>query len=63
MIYPILSRLKRDGLLDTTLEESPEGPARKYYQLTDRGKGLVESMNGYWDSLAAGVAAVRKEGS
>ena len=36
-VYPILSRLKRDGFVSTTLEESPEGPARKYYRSPDAG--------------------------
>jgi PadR family transcriptional regulator PadR len=55
-IYPILSRLKRDGLVRTSLEESPEGPARKYYELTRRGEQLVNDMNTYWDGLTKGVA-------
>jgi len=60
-IYPILSRLKRDGLVRTTLEESPEGPARKYYDLTRRGDQLLASMTAYWDTLAREIADLRKE--
>ncbi len=37
-IYPLLRRLKNDGLVSTYLEESSGGPPRKYYQLTDKGK-------------------------
>ena len=59
-IYPILSRLKRDGLVRTSLEESPEGPARKYYQLTQRGEQLLSQMNGYWDVLTRGVSALKR---
>jgi PadR family transcriptional regulator len=55
-IYPILSRLKRDGLVRTSLEESPEGPARKYYELTRRGEQLRDDMNTYWDLLARGIS-------
>ena len=58
-IYPILSRLKGDGLVRTSLEESPEGPARKYYELTRRGEQLLEEMNGYWDVLSRGMADLR----
>jgi PadR family transcriptional regulator PadR len=58
-IYPILSRLKRDGLVKTSLEESPEGPARKYYELTRRGEQLLAEMNTYWDVLAQGIKALR----
>lgn len=60
-IYPILSRLKRDGLVETTLEESPEGPARKYYRLTDRGEGMLDDMHGRWSAIAAGIESIRKE--
>ena len=59
-IYPILSRLKRDGLVRTSLEESVEGPARKYYELTRRGEQLIAEMNGYWDVLTRGVADLRR---
>ena len=55
-IYPILSRLKRDGLVRTSLEESPEGPARKYYELTRRGEQLRDDMNSYWSLLASGIS-------
>jgi PadR family transcriptional regulator PadR len=60
-IYPILSRLKRDGLVKTSLEESSEGPARKYYELTRRGEQLVAEMNSYWDVLTQRINTLRKE--
>ena len=37
-IYPLLSRMKSAGLVDSRLEESSSGPARKYYQLTEAGR-------------------------
>src|SRR5438874_8759325 len=37
-IYPLLSRLRRDGLVETTWEESPSGPPRRYYRLTRSGR-------------------------
>lgn len=61
-IYPILSRLKRDGLVRTYLEESPAGPARKYYELTRRGEQALSGMNGYWDVLTRGIAEIRRKG-
>ena len=61
-IYPILSRLKRDGLVRTSLEESPAGPARKYYELTRRGQQLLDEMNGYWDTLSRGMSDLRNGG-
>ena len=59
-IYPILGRLKRDGLVKTSLEESPEGPARKYYELTRRGEEQLTAMNTSWHGLTEAVAGLRK---
>jgi PadR family transcriptional regulator, regulatory protein PadR len=58
-IYPILSRLRKEGLLGTYLEESPEGPARKYYQLTSRGKDMLGRMRGVWTAMSQGVENAR----
>ncbi len=60
-VYPILSRLKRDGLVKSSLEESPEGPARKYYELTRRGQQLLVQMNAYWETLTSGIDMLRNE--
>jgi len=60
-IYPILSRLKRDGLVSSTLEESPEGPARKYYRLTAKGERLLEEMNAYWSTIQTGIKSLQSE--
>jgi PadR family transcriptional regulator PadR len=59
-IYPILSRFKKDGLVETTLAESPEGPARKYYQLTELGRQLLGKMLGSWAVVRDGIEAVTK---
>jgi len=60
-IYPILSRVKRDGLVTTNLEESSEGPARKYYKLTPAGQALLERMNGLWQTIVEGVERVQSQ--
>ena len=60
-IYPILSRLKREGLVRTTIRESSEGPARKYYELTADGEAMLNKMNGYWQVIKDGTDAVIKE--
>ena len=54
-IYPILSRLRRDGLVRTSLEESNEGPARKYYELTASGERTRARMNEQWRQILQGV--------
>jgi PadR family transcriptional regulator PadR len=57
-IYPILSRFKKEGLVDTALVESAEGPARKYYQLTARGRVLLTKMLRAWGEVRDGIEAV-----
>ena len=58
-VYPILSRLKADGLVKATIEESPDGPARKYYELTARGRATLEEMSASWEALVSSMAALR----
>lgn len=43
-IYPLLSRLQKDGLLEYQWQESEQGPPRKYYQTTDFGQQVVDAM-------------------
>jgi len=47
-IYPLLSRLRRDGLVETTWEESPAGPPRRYYRLTDEGRRALAAFADDW---------------
>lgn len=58
-IYPILSRLKREGFVQTTLKESTEGPARKYYELTSKGEQILNQMNGYWEDIKTGADTLK----
>lgn len=51
-IYPLLSRLRAAGLLRARLAESPEGPARKYYSLTLKGRVELRRMNRYFKTLS-----------
>lgn len=60
-IYPILSRLKREGFVQTTIKESSEGPPRKYYELTDAGENMLDKMNGYWKVIKIGTDTMIKE--
>ena len=55
-VYPLLSRLRKAGLVDTRLQESSAGPARRYYALTADGKRVRTLMNAYWSDLAASVS-------
>jgi PadR family transcriptional regulator len=47
-IYPLLSRLRRDGLVETTWRESTSGPPRRYYWLTESGRAALDAFRGEW---------------
>ena len=55
-LYPLLSKMRRDGLLDYEWQESDAGPPRKYYELTARGRAQLGELNDYWKRLNATVA-------
>lgn len=47
-LYPLLSKLRREGLVDYIWRESDSGPPRKYYRLTDRGREHLAQLDDYW---------------
>ncbi|GBC87691.1 hypothetical protein HRbin12_01708 [bacterium HR12] len=47
-LYPLLARLRRDGLVETTWRESPSGPPRRYYRLTAEGRATLERFRAQW---------------
>lgn len=47
-LYPLLTRLKNDGILKYRWEESTSGPPRKYYSLTENGRVILQSLTDYW---------------
>ena len=61
-LYPLLSRLRVQGLVSTRLVESSEGPARKYYTLTGEGRKAAKIMNAHMDKLVQGTRALKKRG-
>lgn len=61
-LYPLLSRLRVQGLITARLEESSEGPARKYYSLTKEGRKIVTTMNDYLETLNDGARQLREGG-
>ncbi|HEY8435463.1 MAG TPA: PadR family transcriptional regulator [Haloplasmataceae bacterium] len=54
-IYPLLNRLRKDGYVSTYLKESPEGPPRKYYRLTEYGGRVFERLKEEWYTFCEGV--------
>ena len=54
-IYPLLSRLRRQGLVGTTWRESASGPPRRYYQLTEEGRAALAGFARDWTQLRDSV--------
>ena len=54
-IYPLLSRLRRDGLVDTTWRESSSGPPRRYYRLTKAGRTALDGFKNEWGPFREAV--------
>lgn len=50
-IYSILQRLRRQRLVKFTQTKSPDGPKRKYYDLTKTGRDTLVQMNAYWHAI------------
>jgi PadR family transcriptional regulator PadR len=59
-LYPLLSKMRRDGLLDYEWQESDAGPPRKYYELTPKGKSQLAELNAYWKHLNATITQLGK---
>ena len=60
-VYPILRRLTKEGLFTTYLKESEEGPPRKYYQVTEKGREYTEELLGEWNQFVGGVTSIIEE--
>jgi PadR family transcriptional regulator PadR len=60
-IYPLLSRLQKDGLLLHDWKESPQGPPRKYYRVSDSGKKILEELQKTNEQLQATISKIEKE--
>lgn len=59
-LYPLLSRLKKDGLLTYEWRESTQGPPRKYYALTEEGNEALQDMDGAWNELVHTVNLLKQ---
>ena len=59
-LYPLLSKLRREGLLDYEWKESETGPPRKYYSLKSEGKKRLEDLQTYWDDINKTIKSIGK---
>ena len=60
-IYPVLKRLKTRGLIESYLEHSPNGPARKYYRTTPAGQQRLTEWVTDWQTVREGVSDVLRD--
>ncbi len=59
-LYPLLTRLKNEGLLSYRWEESKSGPPRKYYEITEIGKKVLKELDISWKELVKAVQVLTK---
>jgi PadR family transcriptional regulator PadR len=61
-IYPLLARLRREGLVETSWQESESGPPRRYYTSTPEGSRALAAFTADWQRFCASVDAVLQSG-
>ncbi|MFD2969188.1 PadR family transcriptional regulator [Sphingobacterium bambusae] len=54
-LYPLLTRLKNNGLLSYNWQESTSGPPRKYYEITSEGRAVLTKLDVTWKELLFAV--------
>lgn len=59
-LYPLLSRLKSEGMLEYSWQESPSGPPRKYYALTPYGTQQLAQLKTIWNTLTTSINSLIK---
>lgn len=57
-IYPLMRRMQKDALVSTYFVESPSGPPRKYYTLTENGRQSLNSQRTAWTAFTKAVHAI-----
>lgn len=60
-LYPLLTRQKNQGLLSYRWEESTQGPPRKYYSITDKGKAVLAELDSVWADLVNTIDRIRNK--
>jgi PadR family transcriptional regulator PadR len=61
-LYPLLGRLRREGVVDTTWRESTSGPPRRYYRLTPAGQAVLSAFLVEWARFRATVDGLLEAG-
>ena len=60
-LYPLLTRQKNQGLLSYRWEESTQGPPRKYYSLTEKGKETLAEMDNAWNEVVSSIEYIKNK--
>ena len=60
-LYPLLSKMRRDGTVDYEWQESDAGPPRKYYTLTAKGREQLAELNDYWKQINSTINQLGRE--
>lgn len=60
-LYPLLTRLKNDGLLSYEWQESTAGPPRKYYSLTPLGEQFLNQLSQSWREISETVNLLQNQ--
>lgn len=60
-LYPLLTRQKNQGLLSYRWEESTQGPPRKYYTITDKGRAVLSELDSVWIDLVRVIDNIRNK--
>lgn len=58
-LYPLLTRQKNQGLLSYRWEESPQGPPRKYYSITEKGREFLNQLDIAWSEFVTQIQHIR----
>lgn len=59
-LYPLLNRLKKDGMLTSRWQELESGIPRKYYTITERGTNQIKLMNEYFDLIGSSLKRIKE---
>jgi PadR family transcriptional regulator PadR len=60
-LYPLLSRLKSEKLLEYSWKESKSGPPRKYYRLTPEGENFLKALSQTWQELSLSINSLSQK--
>lgn len=60
-LYPLLSKMRRESLVDYEWQESESGPPRKYYRLTAKGRAQLTELNEYWRAINRTVQQMERQ--